>query len=273
MIEFAHVAFTYGGSGSGGRPAVAGLNLTVAPGELVVVLGANGSGKSTLALLANGLLLPAEGEVRVDGMRTTDPERVWEIRSRVGVVFQDPDNQIVGTMVEEDVAFGPENLGVPHDELRTRVDRALATVGLTGLERREPHTLSGGQKQRLAIAGVLALEPEYLVLDEPTAMLDPVGRSDVLDVIQRLKSEGRGIVHITHHLEDVAKADSVAVLVSGRLAFLGRPEDLFAQEGGPAAYGIAIPPAHVMATVLSTAGIQVPPYAVRAEDIMESLWR
>lgn len=272
MIEFSHVEFTYAGSGSGSRPAVTGLDFAVAPGELIVVLGSNGSGKSTLALLANGLLLPGTGEVRVDGMSTADAERVWDIRSRVGVVFQDPENQIVGTMVEEDVAFGPENLGVPQGELRSRVESALATVGLAGLERREPHTLSGGQKQRLAIAGVLALEPQYLVLDEPTAMLDPVGRSDVLDVITRLRGEGRGIVHITHHLEDIVGADRVLVLESGRPAFFGRPDDLFSHNGGPAAYGIAIPPAYVMAQELTALGAAVPRHAVRAEDIMESLW-
>ncbi|MHB9003176.1 MAG: ATP-binding cassette domain-containing protein [Coriobacteriia bacterium] len=272
MIEFSDVAFTYAGAASG-RPAVDGLEFDVAPGELLVVLGANGSGKSTLALLANGLLLPNRGEVRIDGMPTTAPELVWDIRSRVGVVFQDPENQIVGTMVEEDVAFGPENLGVPHEELRQRVDRALAVVGLDGLERREPHTLSGGQKQRLAIAGVLALQPEYLVLDEPTAMLDPVGRADVLRVIARLRSEGRGIVHITHHLEDVAGADKVLVLASGRAVFQGSARGLFERDGGPAALGITIPPVHVMARELASAGVALPSVAVSADDIVGALWR
>lgn len=272
MIEFSDVTFTYAGTADG-APAVDGLEFTVERGELLVVLGANGSGKSTLALLANGLLLPSHGEITIDGMRTTDSERVWDIRSRVGVVFQDPENQIVGTMVEEDVAFGPENLGVPHEELRERVDRALAVVGLTGLERREPHTLSGGQKQRLAIAGVLALQPEYLVLDEPTAMLDPVGRSDVLQVIARLRSEGRGIVHITHHLEDIAGADKVLVLASGRAVFQGTVRGLFELDGGPASLGITIPPAHIMARELATAGVALPPIAVTADDIVDALWR
>jgi energy-coupling factor transport system ATP-binding protein len=186
-------------------------------------------------------------------MSTRDQEHVWDIRSRVGVVFQNPENQIVGTMVEEDVAFGPENLGVPQAQLRERVDRALGIVGLAGLERREPHTLSGGQKQRLAIAGVLALEPTYLILDEPTAMLDPVGRSDVLTVIDRLRAEGRGIVHITHHLEDAARADKVLVLAAGNITYRGTTSELFERDGGPASFGIAIPPAHTMARELASA--------------------
>lgn len=272
MIEFRQVGFAYPGADAAARPALASLDVAVSAGELLVVLGPNGSGKSTLALLANGLLLPESGEVVVDGMSTADPATVLEIRSRVGAVFQDPDNQIVGTIVEEDVAFGPENLGVPQAEIRERVDRALGLVGLTGLERREPHTLSGGQKQRLAIAGALALEPAYLVLDEPTALLDPLGRSDVLAIIASLREQGRGIIHITHRIEDAAAADRVLILGAGRTVFDGSPDLLFSMEGGPSALGVSVPPIRLLAQELSRLGFPVPARAVSSEDLAEALW-
>lgn len=270
MIELRDVRVVYPGAE---HPALDGVSLTVAPGETLAVLGANGSGKSTLVRLMNALLLPSAGSVHVDGMDTTDEASVWGIRSRVGFVQQNPDNQIVGTVAEEDVAFGPENLGVPQPELRRRVDDALAAVGLTGYERREPHLLSEGQKQRLAIAGALALEPAYLVLDEPTAMLDGLGRAGVLDAIEALRVRGVGIVHVTHHLEDVLAADRAVVLDRGSIVFEGSPLGLVGDLETACSLGMDVPPVIVMARALRVAGVDLPPGAVTAEEIVEALWR
>jgi len=264
------VTFAY--PGTEGPAALSGVSLGLHPGELVVVLGRNGSGKSTLARLLNGLLLPDSGTVEVDGLSTSSADGIWEIRRTVGLVFQNPDNQIVGTLVEEDVAFGPENLGLPRDELRSRVDTALAAVGLTGLERREPHLLSGGQKQRLAIAGALALDPAYLVLDEPTAMLDPRGRADVLRVLANLRARGTGIMHVTHHVEDAADADRVVVLDGGRAAFEGTADVLFGDLERLKTLGLDIPPVGLLARRLHDAGAPIPVTAVRADDVVEALW-
>ncbi len=269
MIEFAGVTFAYPSPG-GDVVALRSVSLSVAPGESVAVLGANGSGKSTLALLANGLRLPREGSVLVDGMDTSDGAHVWDVRIRVGLVLQNPDNQIVATTVEEDVAFGPENLGVEPELIRERVARALETVGLGGLEGREPHHLSGGQRQRLAIAGALALEPAYLVLDEPTAMLDLQGRADVLGVLDTLRERGTGILHITHHLADAARADRVVVLDRGEVALSGTPVEVFAEES-LSSLGLAAPPIGELADALRAAGVPVPAAAYTAESVVEAL--
>lgn len=270
MIELHEASVTYPGTE---RPALDRVSLQIHSGRTLALLGANGSGKSTLAKLCNALLLPTAGSVTVDGMTTSDNDAVWEIRSRVGFVQQNPENQIVGTVVEEDVAFGPENLGVPVPELRERVDAALAAVGLTGFERREPHLLSEGQKQRLAIAGALALRPSYLVLDEPTAMLDLVGRADVLSAIGRLRAGGVGIVHITHHLEDVLDADALAVLCDGRIAYEGTPSDLLSDEAVAEDLGIEVPPIVALAEELRALGASVPVDAFTPEAVVEALWR
>lgn len=269
MIELRDVRVAYPGAE---RPALDGVSIQVSPGETLAVLGPNGSGKSTLVRLMNALLLPSAGTVRVDGMDTTDEATVWSIRSRVGFVQQNPDNQIVGTVAEEDVAFGPENLGVPQAELRARVDDALATVGLTGLERREPHLLSEGQKQRLAIAGALALDPAYLVLDEPTAMLDGIGRSGVLEALSALRDRGVGIVHVTHHLEDVLRADRAVVLDRGIVVFEGRPLELADDLDRARELGVDVPSVIALARALRDAGAPVPPEALTAEDVVEALW-
>ena len=195
-----------------------GVSLSIQPGEFVAVLGHNGSGKSTLAKHFNAILLPTAGKVYVDGMDTADEDKLLDIRRRVGMVFQNPDNQIVASVVEEDVAFGPENLGVPSAEIRERVDRALAAVGMTEYARHAPHLLSGGQKQRVAIAGVLAMRPRCIVLDEPTAMLDPVGRKEVLDTVKRLNREQNiTVVLITHHMDEAAQAGRVVVMHNGHI--------------------------------------------------------
>jgi len=271
MIVFDDVSYSY--PGAAGRPAVAGVSITVAPGELVAIAGANGSGKSTLARLADALLVPTAGRVTVDGIDTADPDAAWDVRALVGMVFQDPDDQIVGTVVEEDVAFGPSNLGVERTELRARVDAALAAVGLTGAERREPHLLSEGQKQRVAIAGALAMRPSYLVLDEPTAMLDPAGRRSVLDLIDTLVAEGRGVVHISHDAASIARADTVVALEDGAVLYQGPPTGLLGDPEILERSGLALPPIGMLAAELRALGAPVPPDVLDANGLLEALWR
>ena len=271
MLRFDDVSYTYRSAGRD-VAALVGVSLSVESGRSVAVLGANGSGKSTLVRLANGLLLPDAGSISADGIDTRDEARSRELRARVGVVFQHPDDQIVATTVEDDAAFGPENLGLPRAEIRRRVDEALAGVGLTGLERREPHLLSGGQKQRLAIAGALAMLPAYLVLDEPTSMLDPQGRSEVLAILDRLRAEGHGILHVTHDLADAAHADLVVVLVAGHMAFAGSLGELLGKEELLAQAGLEVPPIGVMAAGLAAAGVPAPLSAMDAETLGEALW-
>jgi len=252
------------------------------------VLGANGSGKSTLVKLANGMLVPQSGTVSVDGIDTVTNVRErgsdaaspdadhepgsHDIRQLVGVVFQHPDDQIVATSVEDDVAFGPENLGLPRSEIRNRVDASLAVVGLTGLEQREPHLLSGGQKQRLVIAGALAMRPRYVVFDEPTSMLDPHGRAEVISVITRLRRDGHGVLLVTHDLAEAGRADRVMVLRSGSLVFEGTPDELFAREDLED-WGLELPPVVVLARGLRDAGIAVSAGAVDPVQIAGALCR
>ncbi len=221
MIQLENVSYVYPESGS---PALHGVSLSIAPGEFVAVLGHNGSGKSTFAKLLNGVLLPTEGRVLVDGMDTAKEENLLEIRHRVGMVFQNPDNQIVATIVEEDVAFGPENLGLPSEEIRQRVDAALKSVQMYEYRGHAPHLLSGGQKQRTAIAGIIAMRPAYIVLDEPTAMLDPSGRKEVMDTILSLcKNEGITMILITHFMQEAALADRILVTENGHILMDGAP--------------------------------------------------
>ena len=206
----------------------------------MVLLGRNGSGKSTLAKHTNGLLLPKSGEVIVDGMNTRDEESIWEIRRRVGLVFQNPDNQIIATTVEEDVAFGPENLGLPREEILARVEEALTLVGMTEYRNKEPHLLSGGQKQRVAIAGVLAMHPEYLILDEATSMLDPEGREELMKVIASLR-EKIAVLHITHNVEEAIEADEVLVMDEGKIVARGKPRKIFSQVENIEEWGLELP--------------------------------
>jgi len=272
VISFLDVSFSYQAAG---KPlsALRGVSLEITPGETVAVLGANGSGKSTLARLTNGLLLPDSGTVTVDGFDSADGSLTREIRERVAIVLQHPDDQIVATTVEDDVAFGPENLGLPRDEIRRRVDEALAAVGLVGLERREPHLLSGGQKQRLAIAGALAMQPEYLVLDEPTSMLDPEGRRDVAAVIERLGRSGRGILLVTHDLAEAARADRVVVLDHGAIVFSG-PVDVLAEQAELLGEcGLEVPPFALLTAHLRELGITLAPGLPEPEDLVDALCR
>ncbi len=271
MIRFDNVRFTYGG-GESARHALSGVSLSVEPGSMVAVLGANGSGKSTLARLSNGLLLPESGQVTVDGIATDSREFDEERRGAVGFVFQNPDDQLVATSVEDDVAFGPENMGLDRATIRARVDGALAAVGLTGLERREPHLLSGGQKQRLAIAGALALEPRYLVLDEPTAMLDPTGREEVRRAVTDLVAAGHGVLMITHDLAEALSADSVIVLAEGALAFEGSPSELLGQSEGFVEWALEVPPLTRFALALKRAGGPDASTASTAQELEAALW-
>lgn len=269
MIEVSDVAFSFGATG---RRVLDGVCLTVEPGEMVALLGSNGSGKSTLVQLLNGLLLPSAGTVTVDGLSSATPIDAEQIRRTLGVVFQHPDDQIVATSVEDDVAFGPENLGLERAQIRQRVDEALAAVGLTGFERREPHLLSGGQKQRLAIAGALAMRPRYLVLDEPTSMLDPLGRHEVSRVIAALREQGHGIVLITHDLAEAVVADRCVVLDKGRVVFEGLLADLVAHPS-LGRWGLEVPPAFVLADRLAASGIDTDTPFPSVEPLVEALCR
>lgn len=241
MISFEDVHFFYGEELEGSNVEVLkGISFELREGELVVLLGRNGSGKSTLAKHCNGLLVPKHGHVWVDGMDTRDEKSLFEIRRRVGLVFQNPDNQLVATTVEEDVAFGPENLGLPPTEIRRRVDEALEKVDMEEYKKREPHTLSGGQKQRVAIAGVLAMYPKYLVLDEATAMLDPEGKEELLALLLELKKEV-GILHITHNVEEAVIADKVMVIDEGKIVSFGFPREVFHAGEEMKKWGLELP--------------------------------
>lgn len=258
IIEFQDVSFRYDADETE-KPlplCVEHVNLNIKKGDFVAVLGHNGSGKSTLAKLSNSILIPESGRVLVNGMDTADEALSYDIRRTVGVVFQNPDNQIVASIVEEDVAFGPENLGVPPDELRRRVDDALKAVGMYEYRHHEPHKLSGGQKQRVAIAGMIAMLPECIVLDEPTAMLDPKGRKEVMDTVRRLNRErGITVVFITHFMEEAAEADRVVVMDDAKILLDGTPKDVFTKAELLKSIGLDIPKAAALAAELRANGV------------------
>lgn len=252
--------------------AVSGINLSIVKGEFLVILGRNGSGKSTLARLMNALLLPAAGTVYVNGIDTADEKLIWEIRRSTGMVFQNPDNQIVGTIVEEDVAFGPENLGVPSEKIRQRVDEALATVGMSEYSKHAPHLLSGGQKQRVAIAGILAMKPQCIVLDEATAMLDPIGRKEVMKVLKKLnKDEGITIILITHHMDEAASADRVAVMDKGRIVMLGTPGEVFSNVEKVKSMGLDVPQVTELIYELNRKGFKLPQDILSVDEAYDCL--
>lgn len=248
------------------------IGLSVDRGEFLVILGRNGSGKSTLARLINALLLPSEGIVCVNGIDTTNEKLIWEIRRTAGMVFQNPDNQIVGTVVEEDVAFGPENMGVPPAEIRSRVDGALETVGIAEYKKHAPHLLSGGQKQKVAIAGILAMKPKCIVLDEATAMLDPVGRKEVMKILEKLnKEEGITIIHITHHMDEAAVADRVLVLDKGRTVISGKPGEVFKNVDKIKNLGLDVPQVTELFYELNKQGFELPLDVLTVEEAFEHL--
>ena len=254
--------------------AVDGLSLRVKRGEYVAVLGANGCGKSTLAKHFNAILLPQAGTVYVEDMSTADEDKLFDIRQKVGMVFQNPDNQIVANVVEEDVAFAPENLGVPTAEIRRRVDDALAAVGMTEFTRHAPHLLSGGQKQRVAIAGVIAMEPECIVLDEATAMLDPSGRREVLDTVHRLNRErGITVVHITHHMSEAEDADRVIVMNDGVVAMDGAPREIFSRMEELQALGLAAPDTVELLRRLNRHSMNLPLTAITVDECARAIFQ
>ena len=259
LIRFCDVSYRYESDSETPLPlAIKNVDIDIKKGEFVAILGHNGSGKSTFAKLSNAIIMPESGNVYVNGMDTADEEREYDIRQTVGVVFQNPDNQIVATIVEEDVAFGPENLGVEPEEIRRRVDDALKAVGMYEYRFHEPHKLSGGQKQRIAIAGIMAMQTECIVLDEPTAMLDPKGRQEVMDAMLRLNKElGKTVVLITHYMDEAVKADRVIVMNSGKVVLDGTPAEVFSQEKIIEDAGLELPESAKLANALRRAGVKL----------------
>ena len=270
MIKLENVTYKYGEEAK----ALDAVSLEIEKGRILAVVGHNGSGKSTLAKHLNALLLPSEGSVTVDGMDTKDPDNTLKIRRKVGMVFQNPDNQLVTTVVEEDVAFGPENLGIPAEEIRRRVDAAIDAVGMSEYATSAPHMLSGGQKQRIAIAGMLAMEPEVLVLDEATAMLDPQGRQDVLEIVERVNRErGMTVVMITQYMEEAVIADKVAVMKGGRLLMTGTPREVFSRGEELRANGLDLPAIARLRDELISGGMDIPKDAITAQELAEAICR
>lgn len=254
-------------------PAIDHVSIEIKRGEYISIAGSNGSGKSTFARCLNGLLLPTEGEILVDGMDTNDDDLIWDIRKKIGMVFQNPDNQIVSSMVEDEVAFGPENIGIENPELRKRVDNALKSVGMYEYRNREAHKLSGGQKQRIAIAGAVAMRPDCIVFDEPTAMLDPKGRNQVMKVIRELNDQGITIILITHFMEEVAEAGRVLVMKSGKLLADSVPEDVFADTNLIESAGLEIPAAVLLRNELIENGINLSHEVINKDDLVDALCR
>ena len=276
MLRTENLTYSYPAGEENEQPTLAldGVTLAIERGSFTVILGHNGSGKSTLAKTFNAVLLPSGGRVYVDGMDTVDEKLLLEIRRRVGMVFQNPDNQIVATIVEEDVAFAPENLGVPTEEIRRRVDDALRTVGMKKFAKHAPHLLSGGQKQRIAIAGVLAMRPQCIVLDEATAMLDPIGRSEVISTIERLNhDEGITVVLITHHMNEAEHADRVIVMNEGRVAMDGAPREVFAQVEKLKSIGLTVPDTVELLYELRGAGCDLPLTAITVDECADAIAR
>lgn len=272
LFDIRHVSHTFETEEGETFDALKDVTAQIKKGEFTAIIGTNGSGKSTLARHLNALLLPTEGELIVEGMRTSDAGRVWDIRQKVGMVFQNPDNQLVAAVVEEDVAFGPENLGVPPEEIRERVDLALEKVGMTSYRKQAPSMLSGGQKQRVAIAGVLAMKPDCIVLDEPTAMLDPKGRKEVMDTIHELnKKEGITIVLITHFMEEAVTADHILVIDKGVLKMEGTPREIFSQADKVTEIGLDVPVPADLARRLRKKGMAVSEKCMTDEELGEAL--
>lgn len=279
MIEAKDLTFEYpvydeNGNETGSVRAVDRMDILVQKGEFVAVLGHNGSGKSTFARHINALFLPTDGEILVDGMDTKDDTKVWDIRKNAGMVFQNPDNQIIASVVEEDVAFGPENLGFAPEKIRKNVDMGLQSVHMEAYREASPNKLSGGQKQRVAIAGILAMEPECIILDEPTAMLDPSGRREVMETIEYLNREKKmTIIYITHHMEEAARADRIVVMDHGRVVMSGKPRQVFTQVDRMKELGLDVPQATELAWRLHGRGLAVPQDIMTMEEMTEALCR
>lgn len=272
IIKFDNVSFAYELEDEGVVNAVNDFSLEVPEGQFLAVLGHNGCGKSTVAKLINGILVPNKGKVTVEGMDTSDEEKTVDIRKTVGMVFQNPDNQIVATIVEDDVAFGPENLGVEPSEIRKAVDSALKAVGMYEFRKREPHRLSGGQKQRVAIAGVIAMNTKCIVMDEPTAMLDPQGRKEVMDTVMKLNKEfGITVILITHYMDEAVKADKVVVMDGGRIAIDGTPKEVFKNVEKMKGLGLDVPQATELAYRLRKKGFKLPDNILDENECAEAI--
>lgn len=252
--------------------AIDTVDVDIQKGDFVAILGHNGSGKSTFAKHVNGILLPTEGTIWISDMDTQDPSHIWDIRKTAGMVFQNPDNQIIGNIVEEDVGFGPENMGVPTDEIWKRVDESLEAVGMTAYRMKSPNKLSGGQKQRVAIAGVMAMKPQCIVLDEPTAMLDPNGRKEVIRTVRELnRREGITVLLITHYMEEVVNADRVIVMDDGKIVMDGTPKEIFSQVDRLKSYRLDVPQVTELAYELKKAGVELPDGILTRKELMENL--
>ena len=279
MIRAEKLVFEYDkrdedGNVIGSRRAIDGVDIDIPQGSFVAVLGHNGSGKSTLAKHMNAILVPTDGTMWVDGKDTKNLEKLWEIRQSAGMVFQNPDNQIIGTVVEEDVGFGPENLGVPTKEIWKRVEDSLRAVGMLDRRKDSPNKLSGGQKQRVAIAGVIAMEPKCIVLDEPTAMLDPNGRKEVIFAVEKLRREKNvTVILITHYMEEVVDADQVFVMDDGRIVMHGTPREIFSRVDELKKYRMDVPQATMLADELIRRGVDLPKGILRREELVEALCR
>ena len=279
MVQTDDLIFEYAkrdeeGNVIGSYRAIDQVNLEVEEGQFIAVLGHNGSGKSTLAKHLNAILVPTEGTVWVDGTNTSDPNELWNVRQSAGMVFQNPDNQIIGTVVEEDVGFGPENLGVPTDEIWQRVEDSLKAVGMISYRHHSPNKLSGGQKQRVAIAGVIAMKPRCIVLDEPTAMLDPNGRKEVLRTVEELrKKEKVTVILITHYMEEVIDADKVFVMDHGHVVMEGTPREIFSQGDTLKKYRLDGPQVTILADELKKRGLDIPAGILRKEELVEAICR
>ena len=254
--------------------AIDEVDIEAKEGQFIAVLGHNGSGKSTLAKHLNAILVPTEGSVWVNGKNTSNPEELWDVRQSAGMVFQNPDNQIIGTVVEEDVGFGPENLGVPTDEIWQRVEESLKAVGMIEYRHHSPNKLSGGQKQRVAIAGVVAMEPKCIVMDEPTAMLDPVGRKEVLKTVHKLrKQKNVTVILITHYMEEVVDADKIFVMDHGKVVMEGTPKEIFSRVDELKSYRLDVPQVTILADELRKRGLDIPKGILRKEELVEAITR
>lgn len=277
MVQTEKLIFEYEkrdeeGNVTGKSRAIDEVDIDVKEGQFIAILGHNGSGKSTLAKHINAILVPTEGTVWVNGLDTTDPSELWNVRQSAGMVFQNPDNQIIGTVVEEDVGFGPENLGVPTDEIWQRVEESLKAVGMIEYRHHSPNKLSGGQKQRVAIAGVVAMEPKCIVLDEPTAMLDPVGRKEVLKTVKKLREQKKvTVILITHYMEEVIDADKIYVMDHGRVVMEGTPKEVFSQVDELKKYRLDVPQVTILADELKKQGLDIPSGILRKEELVEAL--
>lgn len=273
VIDVNNLIFAYEKEEGGENEVLSGISLGVRKGEFLALLGHNGSGKSTLAKHFNAILVPKSGNVTVEGMNTADESLLYKIRQKVGMVFQNPDNQLVATIVEEDVAFAPENLGVPQQEIRERVDYALKAVNMLEFKQHAPHMLSGGQKQRVAIAGVLAMKPDVLIMDEATAMLDPIGRREIMDTVKRLnKEENMTVIMVTHYMEEAAEADRIIVINSGKAIMEGKPKEVFSKVKELRKIGLDVPQTVYLAYLLEKSGIETGGDVLSVEECANAIY-